>query len=165
MVIILMGVAGSGKSTVAQGLAAALGWPLLEGDGLHPAANLAKMTAGVPLTDEDRRPWLAALRTRIEATLAAGGDLVVTCSALKRDYRRTLQVAPARVRFVYLRGDAALVAERLRLRQGHFMKASMLESQMAALEEPSPGEALTVDAALASDTLVTQIAASLGLPG
>ncbi len=164
MVIILMGVAGSGKSTVAQGLAAALGWPFLEGDELHPAANLSKMTAGAPLTDEDRRPWLAALRTRIEATLAAGGDLVVTCSALKRDYRRALQVASAHVRFVYLRGDAALIAERLRLRQGHFMKAAMLESQMAALEEPSPGEALTVDAALAPDTLVTQIAASLGLP-
>ena len=133
MVIILMGVAGSGKTTVARRLATALGWPLLEGDELHPAANLAKMTAGAPLTDEDRRPWLAALRTHIEATLAARGDLVVTCSALKRGYRRTLQVAPARVRFVYLRGDAALVAERLRLRQGHFMKDSMLEDRKSVV--------------------------------
>lgn len=163
MVIILMGVAGSGKTTVAKQLAARLGWTFLEGDELHPAANLAKMTAGVPLGDEDRGPWLAALRRRIEASLAAGRDLVVTCSALKRDYRHTLRVDPAQVRFVYLRGDAALIDERLRLRQGHFMKAAMLASQMAALEEPSPDEALTVDAGLSPDTLVTQIATALGL--
>jgi gluconokinase len=163
MVIILMGVSGSGKTTVAARLAAALRWPFLEGDDLHPAANLAKMAAGQPLTDEDRRPWLAALRARIEATLAAGGDLVVTCSALKQSYRRTLQADPARVRFVYLRVDPAVIAERLAQRQGHFMKASMLPSQLAALEEPSPAEAMTVDATVGPDALVAQIEAALGL--
>jgi gluconokinase len=161
MVIILMGVAGSGKTTVATHLAAALGWPLLEGDDLHPATNLAKMASGQPLSDDDRRPWLAALRARIERTLAAGADLVVTCSALKRDYRRTLRVDSERVHFVHLRMEPGLLAERLRQREGHFMKPTMLPSQLAALEEPSPGEALIVDGACTPHDLVTEIAASL----
>ena len=163
MVIVLMGVSGSGKTTVATRLAAALGWPFLEGDDLHPATNVAKMAASKPLTDEDRRPWLADLHARIEATLAAGGNLVVTCSALKQRYRQALQVTPSSVRFVYLHAESALIAERLRHRQGHFMKPSLLASQLATLEEPSPTEALIVDAALAPEVMVTQIAKALGL--
>jgi gluconokinase len=162
MVIILMGVAGSGKTTVATRLAARLGWFFLEGDDLHPATNVAKMASGLPLGDEDRRPWLSALRARIETALAAGGDLVVTCSALKRDYRRTLRVDPSRVHFVYLRVAAVLLADRLSQRQGHFMPPAMLSSQLAALEEPSPAEALILDGAQAPDALVAEIAAALG---
>ena len=164
MVVILMGVAGSGKTTVGRRLADELGWPFCEGDDLHPAANVAKMARGEPLTDEDRRPWLEALRARIAATLDAGSNLVVACSALKAAYRRTLAVAgagPARVRFVYLALDPAVAAERVARRQGHFMKASMVGSQFAALETPAPEEALTVDAAAPLDALVARIRAGL----
>lgn len=163
MVIVLMGVSGSGKTTVATRLAETLGWPFLEGDDLHPAENVAKMAAGQALTDEDRGPWLADLRARIDATVATGGNLVVTCSALRRSYRRTLRVTPADVRFVYLRAAPTVIAGRVRRRRGHFMKATMLNSQLAALEEPSAAEALSVDAELSPDVLVQQIVAALGL--
>ena len=156
-----MGVAGSGKTTVGRRLADELGWPFCEGDDLHPPANVAKMARGEPLTDEDRRPWLEALRARIAAALDAGGDLVVACSALKSAYRRTLAVDAARVRFVYLALDPAVAALRVARRQGHFMKASMVGSQFAALEAPSPEEALTVDAAAPLDALVARIRAGL----
>ena len=161
MVVILMGVAGSGKTTVGHRLAEELGWPFCEGDDLHPAANVAKMARGEPLTDEDRRPWLEALRARIAATLDGGGDLVVACSALKAAYRRTLAVDAARVRFVYLALDPAVAALRVARRQGHFMKASMVDSQFAALETPTPAEALTVDAAAPLDAVVARIRAGL----
>jgi gluconokinase len=163
MVIIVMGAAGSGKTTDATRLAAALRWPFLEGDALHPAANVAKMARGEPLTDEDRRPWLEALRARIEEALAAGADLVVTCSALKASYRQLLRVDAERVHFVYLKVAPDVLAQRLRERQGHFMKASMLASQLAALEEPAADQALTVDAAQAPDVVVAQIIGALGV--
>jgi gluconokinase len=161
MVVILMGVAGSGKTTLGRRLADQLGWPFCEGDDLHPAANVAKMARGEPLTDDDRRPWLEALRARIAGALDAGGDLVVACSALKAAYRRLLQVDAARVRFVYLAVSPALVAERLRRRQGHFMKASMVDSQFDALEAPSPDQALTVDASQPVETVIAAIRAWL----
>lgn len=162
VVVVVMGVAGSGKSTVGARLAAALGWPFCEGDEHHPAANIAKMARGEPLTDEDRRPWLAQLRVRIAAALAAGEGLVVACSALKQDYRRILAVDPVRVRFVYLKASPELIAMRLRARAGHYMKENMLASQFAALEEPSQGDAaLVVDAAVPVDALVTRIQTSL----
>ena len=143
MVILLMGVAGSGKTTVGQVLAAELGWPFADADGFHPPANVAKMSAGQPLTDEDRAPWLAAIRAYIEAALARGRSAVVTCSALKASYRRAIVVDPDRVKLVHLTGSRELLAQRIGARQNHFMKPAMLESQLAALEPPA--NALTVD--------------------
>ncbi|MBS0630577.1 MAG: gluconokinase [Verrucomicrobia bacterium] len=143
MVILLMGVAGSGKTTVGRTLAAQLGWPFADADDFHPAANVAKMSAGQPLTDEDRAPWLAAIRAYIEATLARGGSAVVTCSALKDRYRRAVVTDPARVKLVHLTGTPALLRERIGARQNHFMKPAMLDSQLAALELPA--DALAID--------------------
>ncbi len=152
MIVIVMGVSGSGKTTVGQRLAQALGWRFRDADDFHSPANIAKMTAGIPLTDEDRAPWLAVLRELLENTLAAGEYLVLACSALKRTYRERLTVDAARQRWVYLRAPRELIAERLKARQGHYMPAAMLDSQLAALEVPE--DALVVDAAAAPDTLV-----------
>jgi gluconokinase len=144
-VVVLMGVSASGKSTVAARLAQRLGWDFAEGDNFHPAANVAKMAAGQPLTDTDREPWLAAVAAWIDAELQAGRQGVITCSALKRSYRDRLR--RANVRFVYLRVPRAEIEHRLANRPGHFMPASLLDSQLAALEPPGADEAaLTVDA-------------------
>ncbi|MEU5870404.1 gluconokinase [Glycomyces sp. NPDC047369] len=132
--LVVMGVSGSGKSTVAELLAARLGWPFTEGDELHPAANIAKMSAGIPLTDEDREPWLRIIRDRISAEASQGRSTVVTCSALRRAYRDLLREADARVRFVHLAGPRDLIAARLAHRGGHFMPPALLDSQFAALE-------------------------------
>ena len=139
--IVVMGVSGSGKSTIARRLADELRLTMAEADDFHPPANVEKMHAGVPLTDEDREPWLAAIAARVDATRRAGGHGVVACSALRRRYRDVL-VGERRpdVRLVYLRGDRQLIARRLAARQGHFMPASLLESQFGALEEPGPDE-------------------------
>jgi carbohydrate kinase (thermoresistant glucokinase family) len=161
MVIIVMGVAGSGKSTVGSLLAASLGWAFVDGDDFHPPANLAKMTARIPLTEEDRAPWLAALRARIVAALAAREDLVVACSALRESHRQLLRVDPARVRLVYLKGDPQTIAQRLLARPGHFMKEDMLASQLATLEEVR--DALVVDIAAPPPEIVRQIRAGLSL--
>ena len=139
-VLVVMGVAGSGKTTVAGKLAATLGWPLLEGDGFHPPANVAKMAAGTPLTDDDRWPWLRAIAAAIDAHRARGGSAVVACSALKRAYRDILIGGRPDARLVYLKGSRTLIAERLRGRHGHFMPAALLDSQFATLEEPGPDE-------------------------
>lgn len=135
-----MGVAGSGKTTVATRLAERLGWRLLEGDTLHPPANVAKMAAGTPLTDADRWPWLAAIAGVIDAWREAGGCGVVACSALRRAYRRVLIGDRADVRLVFLRGSRALIGARLTARRGHFMPAALLDSQFATLEEPGADE-------------------------
>ena len=161
MVIVLMGVAGSGKTTVGRMLAAQLGWPFRDADEFHPPANVEKMSHGIPLTDRDREPWLAAIRRYIDETLARGGRAVVTCSALKEHYRQIIVADPARVKLVYLTGDLALVAERLRAREGHFMKAGMLSSQFADLEPPR--DALTVDVAQSPEAIVTEIRKGLEL--
>jgi gluconokinase len=142
MVIILMGVAGSGKTTVGRELARELGWKFYDADDFHPRSNVEKMSHGVPLNDEDRAPWLGRLRELIESCLARGEDAVLACSALKESYRRTLVVGD-RVKLVYLKGDRELLLERLSERHGHFMKPEMLDSQLATLEEPH--HALTVD--------------------
>ncbi|WP_269329804.1 gluconokinase [Kineosporia babensis] len=126
-----MGVSGCGKSTVAALIAGRLGWPLGEADDLHPAANVAKMSNGIPLTDDDRRPWLTEVRAWIDAQ---DGDCVLTCSALKRSYRDLLRQAGVRVRFVHLHGDTEQLALRLASRTGHFMPLSLLESQLSTLE-------------------------------
>ncbi len=139
-VLVVMGVAGSGKTTVAELLAARLGWPLQEGDALHPAANVAKMASGTPLTDDDRWPWLDRIAAWIDARLAAGESGIVTCSALRRSYRHRIIGGRRDVRLVFLDGDAALLAARIGARRGHFMPPALLESQLATLEPPGADE-------------------------
>lgn len=135
-----MGVAGSGKSVIGAALANALGVDFVEGDEYHPAENVQRMSAGIPLTDDDRAQWLRALSLRIREAKDAGAGLVVSCSALKRAYRDILSAEARDLRFVFLKGQRALIAERLAGRRGHFMPPSLLDSQFAALEEPSPDE-------------------------
>jgi gluconokinase len=143
-VLVVMGVAGSGKSTTGQALAARLGFDFAEGDDLHPAANVAKMAAGQPLTDDDRRPWLDRVRGWIDEHITAGQPGVITCSALKRSYRDVLR--DPHVVFVHLTGTREQLTARLTARQGHFMPASLLDTQLAALEPPGDDEqALTID--------------------
>jgi ribose 5-phosphate isomerase A len=162
LVLVLMGVSGAGKTTVARELARRLGWAYEEGDALHPAANVAKMHAGVPLTDADRQPWLAAVAAWIDHQLAAGLPGVITCSALKRAYRNIIIGQRQRVRLVYLRGSADLLAQRAANRQGHFMPPSLLPSQLASLEEPGPDEhPLTVDVAPPPGEIAESIIANL----
>jgi gluconokinase len=138
---VMMGVSGSGKTLIGSMLARELGIEFLEGDDLHPADNVQRMAAGVPLTDDDRRGWLIAIATRLRDAKRAGVGLVVSCSALKRSYRDLLRsVGDVDARFVYLAGSRALIAERLAQRRGHFMPPSLLDSQLAILQEPSPDE-------------------------
>lgn len=133
-----MGVAGSGKTTVGALLAQKLGWRFADADDFHPAENRDKISRGTALTDADRAPWLAAMRSAIMQWNAAGENVVLACSALKRDYRDELRTGP--VRFVYLKGDSALLLERLRSRHGHFADEKILASQLATLEEPCADE-------------------------
>ncbi len=139
-VFIVMGVSGAGKSTIAEAMNEALHWPYQEGDALHPPSNVQKMHHGIALTDADRAPWLASIRAWIDARLAAGEPGLITCSALKRAYRTGLVGGRANVRLLYLQADAAVLEARLRQRTGHFMPASLLESQLSTLEEPGPDE-------------------------
>ena len=159
MVILLMGVSGSGKTTVGQLLASQLGWEFADGDDYHPAANVETMRNGVPLSDADRGPWLEALRALIAGWIGAGKNAVLACSALKRAYRESLQIGPE-VPVVYLRGTRELLRQRLRARVGHFMTERMLESQLAALEEPEDSVVVDVDGAPAR--IVAEILARMG---
>lgn len=161
MVVIVMGVSGSGKTTVGVALAAALGWRFLDADDLHPPANVVKMAGGVPLTDEDRWPWLERLHEALAAALERGEDVVVACSALKKTYRRYLEVDAARTRWVYLHAPPEVLAQRLRHRPGHFMPPSLLASQLATLEPPEG--ALPVDVTPPVDEVVARIREGLGL--
>jgi carbohydrate kinase (thermoresistant glucokinase family) len=154
--LVVMGVSGCGKSTVGESLARALGATFVEGDLLHPDANVRRMAAGIALTDEDRRDWLDAVAAR----LAAAGDagVVVACSALKRSYRDRLRASAPGLQFVYLHGEAGLLARRLQARQGHYMPASLLPSQLSTLEPPDPDErALCVGIDAPVDRLVATI--------
>lgn len=145
-ILVVMGVSGSGKTTIGEALADRLGWPFKEGDELHPPANVAKMAAGRALDDGDRAPWLAAIGDWIDDWRRRCASGVITCSALKRAYRQGLARGRPEVRFVYLEGDEALVAERLARRRGHFMPSSLLASQFADLEAPTAEEgAIVVD--------------------
>jgi ribose 5-phosphate isomerase A len=162
-VLVVMGVSGGGKSTVAQELAARLGWPFEEGDELHPEANVAKMHAGIALNDGDRRPWLEAVAAWIDGQRAKGRPGIITCSALKRSYRNMIIGDRAEVRLVYLRGRRTLIAERLAGRHGHFMPAGLLQSQFDTLEEPGPDEdPLIIDIGPPAGQLAEEIIRLLG---
>jgi gluconokinase len=140
LAIVVMGVSGSGKTTVAWALAERLGWDYVEADGFHPRANVEKMTAGIALTDEDRWPWLDAMASYIEVARERGRPCVVACSALKRRYRERLARGHGDIRLVYLRGTYETILTRLAGRTGHYMPPSLLQSQFDALEEPGPDE-------------------------
>ena len=155
MVILIMGVAGSGKTTIGRRLATVLGWPFADADDFHSAANIAKMSAGHPLDDTDRAPWLAALRTFIDGCLARGENAVLACSALKSSYRDELTAGRDQVKLVHLDGSRELLLARLAGRTGHYMKAAMLDSQLAALEPPAT--ALILDIRHPPDVLVDEI--------
>ena len=164
VVLVLMGVSGSGKTTVARIIAERLRWPFEEGDALHPPANVAKMAAGHPLTDEDRAPWLAKVADWVDARLDAGESGVITCSALKRKYRELIDRRGERVEFVYLHGSRELIATRLATRQGHFMPSSLLDSQFATLEEPAADEpVIRVEIGAAPESVAGDVLAALGL--
>jgi gluconokinase len=142
VVIIIFGVSGAGKTTIGELLARELGWHFYEADDFHSPANVEKMRYGVPLTDEDRWPWLDSLRELVKRCVAAGENTVLACSALKRAYRKHLRVS-AEVKFVFLHGDYALISKQVRHRRGHFMNPGLLRSQFADLEEPQPDEEVT----------------------
>jgi gluconokinase len=155
-----MGVAGAGKSRIGAAFAHALGVDFVEGDAYHPPGNVARMAAGIPLTDDDRLGWLRALADRLGEAAGADRGLVMACSALKRSYRDLLRARDPSVRFILLHGDRALIAERLAGRRGHYMPASLLDSQLATLEIPSPGEGAWVyDVAEPPDVIVSALVA------
>lgn len=164
MVIVLMGVSGSGKTTVGKVLAEQLGWTFLEGDDFHPPGNVAKMRAGEPLTDADRKPWLTDLRERIDAAIARGENAVLACSALKdayRDYLEKHEPDPDCVRYVYLHGSEDVIRKRLEARKGHYMNPKLLHSQFAALEAPT--DALRVEVTGAPEQIAGEIRRGLGV--
>ncbi|MCJ1713740.1 gluconokinase [Curtobacterium sp. VKM Ac-2922] len=161
-VLVVMGVSGSGKSTVAAMVAERLGWDFAEGDAMHPPANVAKMQAGTPLDDDDRWPWLDVVAAWIRDHLASGTHGVVTCSALKRSYRDVLR-APGVV-FVHVAGDGTLIEDRMSARSGHFMPTSLLASQLATLEPPQPDEAhVTIAADRTPEAECDEVVERLGL--
>ena len=160
MIVIVMGVTGAGKTTVGRLLASQLGWEFADADDFHPAANVEKIRRGTPLSDDDRQPWLARLRTAIEQWIGERKNVVLACSALKRTYRQQLDAGPE-VRFVYLKGGSQLIAERLRAREGHFAGEQILASQFADLEEPEA--AVTVEIASTPQQIVAEIRKRLGL--
>jgi gluconokinase len=162
MVILLMGVTGSGKTTIGQALSESLHWQFADADDFHSPANVAKMRAGIPLNDADRAPWLAALRTQIDQWLREGTNAVLACSALKQVYRERL-VSSSDVKVVYLRGTRELIAKRLKERHGHYMDPNLLPSQFATLEEPSNAWVIDVDASVPD--IIARIRTALSLPG
>ena len=162
--LVLMGVSGSGKSTIAEALAERIGWRCEDGDKFHPASNVAKMSAGQPLTDEDRWPWLKAIADEIDRLCGKKQNAVFACSALKRSYREVLVHGRNDVRLVFLDGTKALIAGRLASRQGHFMPAELLDSQFRTLEPPKPEEgAVTVSIDSSVDAIVDDIIGKLNL--
>ena len=161
MIVIVFGVSGAGKTTIGKLLAEELGWRFYEADDFHSRANIEKMRSGLPLADEDRWPWLNLLREKITRSLTAKENAVLACSALKRAYRERSRVSDD-VKFVFLRGNYALIERQLRRRRGHFMNPALLQSQFADLEEPEPDEdAITIELGRSPEELVEQIKARL----
>lgn len=159
MIVVVMGVSGCGKTTVGRLLARRLEWEFHEGDEFHSAANIEKMSDGVPLTDEDRWPWLASIKDRIGRCVETGTDAVITCSALRQRYRSFLAEGVPDIRFVYLRGDASTILARMQSRESHYMKSGMLDSQLASLEEPD--EAIEADIRNSPDGIVSFVESQL----
>ena len=166
--LVVMGVAGSGKSTIAAALSRQLGWASAEADEFHPQANIDKMSQGVPLQDEDRWPWLLEIQNWMSSQARAGHSTVLTCSALKQSYRRLLSQAEGRVLFIHLHGEAGLLSERMQGRVGHFMPPTLLPSQLAALEPLSAEElaegSLRIDISRSPEDIVQAIVVALNLP-
>jgi gluconokinase len=160
MIVIVMGVVGAGKTTVGRLLAEQLHWQFADADDFHSQANIEKIRHGIPLTDDDRKPWLESLRAAILGWIAEGRSVTLACSALKRSYRQQLDVGPE-IQFVYLRGTPQLIAERLRARAGHFAGEQILASQFADLEVPE--DAITVDIAASPPEVVAEIRQKLDL--
>jgi len=160
VIVIIMGTTGAGKTTIGTMLATQLNWQFADADTFHPPANIEKMSRGIPLTDADRAPWLEAMRKAILEWIAAGKNVVLACSALKRAYRDELRPSPE-VKIVYLKGDYALFAERIRHRHGHFAGEQILGGQFADLEEPT--DAVTIDAAQSPEQIVAEIRKRLAL--
>jgi len=164
MIVVLAGVSGSGKTTVGVLLAKTLGWHFTDGDALHPAANIAKMRAGHPLTDADRKPWLDRVVAWMDGYLASGQPAVLACSALKRSYRDEIRAAGPGVHLVFLEVSRSTLAARLGARHGHFFPAALLDSQLAAVEVPQPGEdALVLQASEKPEREVREIMAHFQL--
>ena len=161
LIVVLIGVSGVGKTTVGQRLAADLGWPFYDADDLHPPENVDRMRRGTALTDEDRAPWLARIRSLMRDLEREGRSAVIACSALKQSYRDYLAEGAHSVRFVHLTGDFALIERRLRERVGHFMSPALLASQFTALEEPEG--ALRVDVSRTPEEIVAEIERALEL--
>jgi len=159
MIVVLMGVSGSGKTTVGMLLSKRLGWPLLDADDFHPPENIAKMRSGIPLADEDRWPWLDQLNDLLKEKTLHGKNALLACSALKSIYRDRLAAGCSDLRWVHLKGSFELIESRLKARKGHYMKAGLLESQFAALEEPANAIIADVTAApeVIADTLETAL--------
>lgn len=156
LIVIVMGVSGVGKTTIGQRLAESLGWPFFDADDFHPQANVDKMGRGIPLTDDDRWPWLARIHQKMSGLLAEGRSAVIACSALKAAYRDRLTATQAdQTVFVYLKGEYDLLLQRMQAREGHFMKADMLKSQFDTLEEPN--EAITVEVTVKPETIIQNI--------
>ncbi|WP_116136713.1 gluconokinase [Trinickia diaoshuihuensis] len=165
MILIVMGVSGAGKTLIGEMLAERLGCTFVDGDVFHSVANKEKMAQGIALTDDDRWPWLAAIRSAIEEKVREGQSLVVGCSSLKRAYRDVLRggaKGDGSVRFVYLKGSYEVLHERLATRGRHFFNPSLLRSQLDTLEEPGADEAITVSIDLSPDAIVDEVAAALG---
>ncbi|MGR3907079.1 gluconokinase [Burkholderia sp. SR8] len=163
MILIAMGVSGAGKSRIGEMLAERLSCSYTDGDAFHSAANKEKMHHGIPLTDDDRWPWLRSIREAIEAKQRAGETAVFTCSSLKRSYRDVLRGTDTDVRFVYLKGSFDVLRERLKTRTGHFFDPSLLKSQLDTLEEPGPDEAIEVSIELTPEQIVDEVMVKIGL--
>jgi gluconokinase len=160
LIVVVMGVTGSGKTTVGGMLAAQLGWDFADADEFYPAANVEKMTRGIALTDQDREPWLVAMQSAIKRWIGEGKNVVLACSALKKAYRERLTVGPE-VRLVYLKGNYAIIAERLRARHGHFATEAILAAQFVDLEEPEG--VITIDVGKTPEEMVVEIRSQLGV--
>ncbi|KWH39349.1 gluconate kinase [Burkholderia cepacia] len=163
MILIAMGVSGAGKSRIGEMLAERLSCSYTDGDAFHSAANKEKMHHGIPLTDDDRWPWLRTIRAAIEEKQRAGETAVFTCSSLKRSYRDMLRGTDTDVRFVYLKGSFEVLHERLKSRTGHFFDPSLLKSQLDTLEEPGPDEAIQVSIELTPEQIVDQVMLKIGI--
>ncbi|AOJ85844.1 MULTISPECIES: gluconokinase [Burkholderia] len=163
MILIAMGVSGAGKSRIGEMLAERLSCSYTDGDAFHSAANKEKMHNGIPLTDDDRWPWLRTIRAAIEEKQRAGETAVFTCSSLKRSYRDVLRGSDTDVRFVYLKGSFEVLHERLKTRTGHFFDPSLLKSQLDTLEEPGPDEAIVVSIELTPEQIVDQVMLKIGI--